>query len=158
MARSKVMYGISRIDDDHHRTHAWRVSLRRQGKLLVKNFPDKSFGGKRKALKAAKEHRDEVVAAFPPTTRQQMCSIVRRNNKSGIPGVYSYYKSYELKDGTIKKIKYWEADWPVGKNESAKASFSVKTYGERAAKRMAISAREEGVSKINGVIWSSDRL
>jgi len=27
----KEMYGISRIDDDRYRTHAWRVSLIRRG-------------------------------------------------------------------------------------------------------------------------------
>jgi hypothetical protein len=34
--QSNAMYGISRIDDEKHRTHAWRVSLRRQGKMHIK--------------------------------------------------------------------------------------------------------------------------
>ena len=43
--KTTAMYGISRIDDDSDRTHAWRVSLRRRGKALVKNFADKKYGG-----------------------------------------------------------------------------------------------------------------
>ena len=46
--KTRAMYGISRIDDYVHRTHAWRVSLCRRGKRLVKNFPDKKHGGKNK--------------------------------------------------------------------------------------------------------------
>ena len=52
--KSRVMYGISRIDDDIHRSHAWRVSLSRRGKRYVKNFADKKCDGKMKALAAAK--------------------------------------------------------------------------------------------------------
>ncbi|MEX1669378.1 AP2/ERF family transcription factor [Zhongshania guokunii] len=157
MPKSKTMYGISRIDDDIHRTHAWRVSIRRQGKLLVKNFPDKTYGGKRKALAEAKLHRDKIVAEHPPTTRKQFCSTLRRHNNSGIPGVYRYAKRYKLKNGCIKEIWYWEAHWPVGTNSSEKATFSVAVYGERKAKRMAIATREAGVSKLEGVFWASER-
>ncbi|NKI17519.1 AP2 domain-containing protein [Spongiibacter sp. KMU-166] len=157
MPKSKAMYGISRIDDDIHRTHAWRVSLRRQRKMIVKNFPDKKFGGKRKALAAAKQFRDETIAAHPPTTRKQFCSTLRRHNKSGITGVYRYAKRYKLKDGCVKEIWYWEAHWPTAKNESEKATFSVQTYGERKAKRLAIAAREAGVARLEGVFWASER-
>jgi len=44
------MYGISRIDDDVHYAHTWRVSITRRRKKFVKNFPDKRFGSSEKAL------------------------------------------------------------------------------------------------------------
>lgn len=157
MTKNKAMYGISRIDDDLYRTHAWRVSIRRQGKLLVRNFPDKKFGGKRKAQQAAKQFRDEIIAKFPPTTRKQFCATVRRNNTSGIPGVYTYGKRYKLKDGSVRETRYWEAHWPVGENGSAKASFSYNTFGEKKAKQLAIQARKDGISRIKGVFWASKR-
>lgn len=157
MPKRNAMYGISRIDDDIHRMHAWRVSLRRKGKMIVKNFPDKKFGGKRKALNEAKAYRDEVLIKYPPISRKQFCSILRRHNTSGIPGVYRYAKRYKLKDGCVKEIWYWEAHWPTGKNESEKATFSVSNFGEDKAKKLAIQARKAGVKKLEGVFWASER-
>ena len=81
--RSKALYGISRIDDDTHRSHAWRFKLTRRGEIFIKNFPDKSWGGKQKALMAAKQHRDKFLAANPPISRKEVCAIIRRNNSYG---------------------------------------------------------------------------
>lgn len=155
--RNQAMYGISRIDDDKYRTHAWRVSLRRQGNMHVKNFPDKKHGGKQKALKMAKAYRDTVIQKFPPTTRKQFCSVLRRNNKTGIAGVCTYAKSYLLKDGTVKESWYWEATWPGENGESVSVNFSVNTYGETVARHMAIRARERGLKGLSGVFWASER-
>ena len=156
-SRRVAMYGISRIDDDRHRTHAWRVSLRRQGKMHVRNFPDRKYGGKTKALRLAKAYRDEVVAQNPPTTRRQHCSVLRRNNKTGVSGVCAYSKPYYLKDGTVKELRYWEANWPGEQGENITARFSVATYGETVARHMAIRAREKGLAKVEGCFWASER-
>ncbi|MEH6551731.1 MAG: AP2 domain-containing protein [Pseudomonadales bacterium] len=155
--RSKVMYGISRIDDDKYNTHAWRVSLTRQGTRYVKNFPDKKHAGKGKALKLAKQFRDKLLLKYPPMTRKKFCSIVRGNNKTGISGVYTYAKSYVLRDGEVKKTDYWEANWPDENSKSVSVSFSVKTYGEDRAKELAIRAREKGLRSVTGVFWASAR-
>lgn len=151
------MYGISRIDDDKHRTHAWRVSLRRQGTMHVRNFPDKKYGGKRKALKLAKEYRDVIVKKFAPTSRKQFCTVLRKNNNTGIPGVCTYVKPYMLKDGTVREIRYWEANWPDENHQNVCASFSVNTYGETVARHLAIQARENGIKNLKGVFWASER-
>jgi len=157
MSRSKAMYGISRIDDPVYRTYAWRVSLRRQNRMIVKNFTDKRHGSKSHALAAAKAYRDEIVAKYPPTTRKQFCSTLRRHNNSGIPGVYRYAKPYTLADGKERKLWYWETTWPTQEGGSAKATFSVKQFGEERAKQMAIAAREAGIRKLKGVYWASER-
>lgn len=151
------MYGLSRVDDDRHRTHAWRVSLRRQGKTLVKNFPDKTYGGKRKALNQAKQYRDTLLRRYPPTTRKAICQIIRRNNTSGVTGVCVYEKPYALADGTVKTLRYWEADWPLSEGGYTKAIFSVKNYGEKTARALAIRARKRGLSQLDGVVWPSKR-
>jgi hypothetical protein len=151
------MYGISRIDDDLYRTHAWRVSLCRKSKRLVKNFADKKWGGKGKALAAAKEYRDELLRKNPPITRTEFCSILRSNNKSGITGVYKYAKPFTLKNGTVKKNWYWEATWPVGNSEQAHIAFPVNEYGEARAKELAIEARMTAMRRIKGVFWASGR-
>lgn len=151
------MYGISRVVSAKYRTRAWRVSLTRQGKKLVKNFPDKKYGDKHRALTLARLHRDELLRRYPPTTRKQMCSILRQNNRSGIPGVYSYAKKYTLRSGAIRECRYWEATWQGENYESISACFSVKTYGEDMARQLAIRARKKGVSAISGVLWVSAR-
>lgn len=149
-------YGISRIDDEKHRTFAWRVSLRRHGRQLVRNFPDKKYGGKMRALHRAKEYRDELVRKYPPITRKEMCKIRRSNNTSGITGVCTYSKSYERRDGSIKENWYWEATWPNERGESVKKIFSVNSYGPELARQMAINARRRGIEDIKGVFWRSE--
>ena len=155
--KSKAMYGISRIDDDVYRTHAWRVSLRRRGKCLVKNFADKKCGGKGRALKHAKQYRDALLLEYPPLSRQEFCSILRSNNKSGITGVYTYAKSFTLNDGRVKESWYWEATWPSEEGKQTHVAFSVNEYGEEMARQQAIRARKKGMRGLEGYFWASGR-
>lgn len=151
------MYGISRFDNDSNRTHGWRVSLRRHGKMLVKNFPDKRNGGKRKALKSAQLHRDELLKKYPPITRKEVCVIKRSNNKTGITGVCTYGKRYRLSDGSEKESRYWEANWPDPEGNPVSVNFSVNKYGEEVARSMAIRARRRAMDEIEGLFWASER-
>ncbi|MEM6936788.1 MAG: AP2 domain-containing protein [Pseudomonadota bacterium] len=153
----EVMYGISRIDSAKERAHAWRVSLRRNGKRLVKNFTDRHYGGKKKALLAAQHYRDDLLRQHPPMSRKTFAKILRSNNLTGVSGVYRYAKRYRLKDGTQKESWYWEANWPTSPGVSAKATFSVNRYGEDIARLMALQAREKGLAAVEGVFWASAR-
>lgn len=150
-------YGISRIDDDVHHSHAWRVSLRRHGRRHVKNFPDKKYSSREQALEAASLFRDQFLLTHPPISRREVCSVKRSNNTSGITGVCTYAKRYQRRDNTIKENWYWEASWPNERGESVKAIFSVNTYGESIARQMAIRARQEGLESLQGAFWSSER-
>ena len=152
------MYGITRVDDDKYRKHSWRVSLSRHGKTLVKNFSDKKCGGKDSALLKAMLHRDGLVKKNPPLSRKEYCDLKRRNNKTGITGVYTYAKSYPLSDGTIRENWYWEANWPITEGESASQSFSVKRYGNELAKQMAIRARNKGLEHVRGTYWAAKKV
>jgi hypothetical protein len=147
------MYGISRIDDEEFRTHAWRVSLRRRHTMHVKNFPDKKCGGKRKALLLAQAYRDELIRKNPPLSRKEFSSIRRRNNQSGVVGVCRYSKSYTLKDGTLRHSWYWEAIWPTAPGRSEIVRFSVNQFGETGAFQRACKARDRGFKQIQGIYW-----
>lgn len=154
---SKLMYGISRIDDERQNAHSWRVSLIRLGKRHVKNFTDRKYGDRDTALQKATEFRDQILVNHPPISRKQFCDAQRRNNKTGITGVYTYSKSYRLKDGSFKETWYWEANWPNAVGESVSKSFSTKRYGEELAKQMAIRARKNGLETVKGTFWAAER-
>ena len=154
---AREMYGISRIDDEQHNVHAWRVSLSRRGKRFVKNFPDKKYNSRGLALCRAIAFRDQLVEQHPPLTRREFCNTKRRNNKSGMTGVYTYSKSYRLKDGSVREIWYWEANWPDSEGNSVSKAFSVKRYGEETAKRLALGSRLKGLEQVSGCFWASKR-
>jgi hypothetical protein len=151
------MYGISRVDDPAHRTHAWRVSLRRKGKALVKNFPDKKWGGKRKALQLAKQYRDELLVKYPPISRIEFASTRRRNNTSGVTGVCLVTCKYRLANGAERRAMYWEAIWPTVPGGHINKRFSVATYGKEKAFELAHMARRKGLRKVEGVFWAAER-
>jgi hypothetical protein len=153
----KQLYGISRIDCERQNAHSWRVSLRRYGKRHVKNFTDKKYQGRELALAKAMAFRDRIIIEHPPISRKDFCSIKRRNNKTGITGVYKYRKTYELKDGTIKESWYWEANWPDAEGESVSKSFAINRFGENPAKNMAIEARDIGMKNVVGTFWAAER-
>lgn len=150
-------YGISRFDDATRYIHGWRVSLRRRGKMLVENFPDKKYGGRHRALRLAQQYRDELLGKFPPISRKEVCQVLRSNNNSGISGVCTYAKRYKLRDGTIKETRYWEASWPAEEGKNVSINFSVRKYGEELARSMAIRARQRGIEGVEGPFWVSER-
>lgn len=154
---SVALYGISRIDDPVHRTHAWRVSLRRHGKALVRNFPDRKFAGKRKALEAAKRYRDQLLQAYPPLSRVEFAKGPRKNNTSGVTGVCRVTSRYWLKDGREKHIFYWEAIWPTTPGHHVNQRFSVTQHGDAKAFELACSARRKGLRQVRGVFWAAER-
>jgi len=148
-----MMYGISRIDDEEFRTHAWRVSLRRRHIMHVRNFADKKCGGKRNALRLARAYRDELMRTIVPLSRKEFSGIRRRNNQTGVVGVCRYSKSYRLKDGTLRHCWYWEAIWPTTPGKSEIVRFAVNKFGEAGAFNRACSARARGLKRVEGVYW-----
>jgi len=105
----------------------------------------------------ATEFRDQLLIKHPPISRKEFCNARRSNNKTGITGVYTYSKPYKLKDGSIRETWYWEANWPDAVGVSISKSFSVKRYGEKLAKQMAINARNNGLRNVKGTFWAAER-
>ena len=93
----KEFYGISRVDCEKHGAHAWKFSLRRHGKRHSRNFADKKYGDKARALVKAKEFRDQFLFEHPPISRKEFCNVKRRHNKTGITGVCKFSKAINLK-------------------------------------------------------------
>ena len=152
--KPKSLYGIYRIDNEKYHAHSWRVSLRRYGNRYIRNFPDLKYGGKRQALSAAKLYRDSLIEKHPAMTRRDYANVLRVNNRSGVPGVYRYRKTFRLHNGVEKESWYWEASWPVDSKGRSKATFSVNQYGEEKARELAIEAREKAMRRVEGDFWA----
>jgi hypothetical protein len=66
MRARNPLKGISRIDQPENRTHGFFVRLVRQGKSHSAFFADQSHGGRQKALAAARQHYEKLLAKFGP--------------------------------------------------------------------------------------------
>jgi len=108
------------------------------------------FGGKPRSFAAAKEYRDEIIAAHPPLSMQEYSNIVKKNNRSGVVGVCRYCAS-ETRDLPEEKQRwFWVASWPLPDGRRKRVKFSVKKYGEDGAFQMAMDARSSALGKLVG--------
>ena len=126
---------ISRIDQPQKHNHGYYVRVTRNGKTKAKFFPDKSNGGKRAALRSAKECQGQLLQWAE--TQEKIRKKPGARNTSGIVGVNRAI--------TGSGEEYWQATWVDGSGKRRNAKFSVKKYGEDKAKRMARKARREGL-------------
>ena len=148
-AARRPMYGITRVDHERSRTHAWRVTIQRQGKVHVGHFSDGVFGSKPKALAAAKKYRDGLLSKFPPLTRKAYCSILRRNNPSGLAGVSYHAEVIETERGPVER-RFWIARLPLEPWRTKLVKFSIAKYGAEEAFRRAVKARMDALEGLSG--------
>lgn len=124
--------GISRIEQPEKNNFGYYVRLTRRGIQHAKFFADKKWGGKRKALQAAKEHFEALAAQMPLESSVGRKSIRNTSGCVGVSRTSSTRKGHEY--------FYWQASWGSGENRKS-VKFSIKKYGEKRARRMAIRAR-----------------
>jgi hypothetical protein len=118
---------------------AW-VRIKYDGKSFQQSFPFKKFGGKGKAIVAAKKKREiegkKIYGSNWPYAKFSPRKVSPLNS-SGEIGV-----SYSEKDHS------WVATWQEGngvKRKQKNAYFSINKYGEEKAKSLAIKARRSAV-------------
>jgi hypothetical protein len=121
------------------------VQLTRKGLQYNKHFSDGVYGGKQKALNAAKEYRKSIISKHSHYTKKDVCSKVRRNNQSGIPGVGKY--SYNGRNG--KLYWFWLAYWTDENGSRRQRKFMINTYGEDEAFDHAVKLRQKMLSKMS---------
>lgn len=113
----------------------------RRGKGVYKHFADSNFGGKTKALIAAKAWRDQVVKSVSDVDyvlwRRQKRS---RPSSSGIVGVGRYEVQYEASRHPV-----WEASWQDADGRRHSRRFFISVHGEKGAKAQAVAARREAM-------------
>jgi hypothetical protein len=149
MRRLRNFPNFYRVDDERSRTHSCLVSVQRNKKIYHKHFSDVVYGGKRKALQAAKAWRDGIKERHRPLTKREFASIRRRNNRSGVPGVCRY-ANVDWRNGQKHYRWHWVASWATQPGKSKQVKFAVAKYGEKRAFELACAARRRAVRRLEG--------
>lgn len=144
--------GISRIDQESRNTYGWYVRVMFNGKQVSKFFSDKVHGGRKAALDAAVQYRDEAEKQLgrPRTDRQVIARQTR--NTSGIVGVQRRTKTVRTKSGERVVNKYYVVTWNPEPGRVETIFVPVEKYGERGALLKACSIRREKEKQIYGSV------
>ena len=132
---------ISRIDQEERHNHGYYVRVTRNHKTQSKFFADKSNGGKRSALRAAKLYEAELFERAEANGKKRKQTLSSRNT-SGVLGV-----TRGVWEESGRPAAYWQAAWVGSKGERMNRKFSVNKHGEEKARRLAIKARRTGVKE-----------
>ncbi len=144
MVEPRANYGITRIDQPEKKNHGFYVRITHRGNTHQKYFPDKSSGGKTKALKLARAYRDELLAKMPKYKQEMAARKKRKALKSGVVGVTHVVS----KVGDDKEYQYWQAAWADENGKRRTAKFSISRYGKDKALDMAIKARNKALRAV----------
>ena len=143
MNRPSRTPGISRIDQPEKHNHGFFVRVQRRGKIHFAFFTDFKYGGRAQALAAAQRHHRKLLRKLGPTkskSRQWWAELPRRKGSSGIVGVQ------RLVDWGSWPIRtYWKANWSPEPYVVRRKQFSVRKFGAKKAKQLAIRARRAGL-------------
>ncbi len=144
------MMHISRKDDIGSQTHAYIVRFHKNDPVRShRTFSDSVWGGKRKALKAAKAWRDVLCKELGRTTVTRNVYNPREkmnvNNRTGVSGV-----GFHRDVNDSGEYVYFYAQWRVGPSHRRKAErlcYSIEKYGYDKAFRKAVRKRCEMIGK-----------
>jgi len=143
MNRPSATPGVCRIDQPAKHNHGFFVRLARRGKIHSAFFTDKKHGGREPALAAAQAHYAKLRQKYGPSpklSRRWWAEIRRRKGSSHVVGVQQ-----AVNRRGKKPTVYWKATWSPEPHVVRRKWFSVKKYGARQAKKLAIKARRAGV-------------
>jgi AP2 domain len=140
-SKNRRSRGIARIDQREKHNHGFFVRLQRKGIVHSAFFADKSYGGRRRAFRAAQKHFRGLEKKYQPMTRKRWAQLLRRRGRSGIIGVRRTIIRRRGKQGRV----CWQANWSPRPHVVRRKSFSVRKFGERKARALAILTRRIGV-------------
>jgi hypothetical protein len=140
--------GITRIDYEGLSTRGWMVRLTRQGKRQQHFFNDRQYGGKTKALHAAKACYSKLVKAAPEI--QTAKGRRTHRNTTGKVGVH-LVKNVDRRWKNAESYAFC-ASWIDSKGKRRKVSFAWNRYGKKHAWNLACLAREREINDRDRVI------
>ena len=112
------------------------MRLNRRGKRVYSIFNYSQYGSKAACRKAAGQYARKLDQQFPRLSRQEL-AMIRGKKNSGVRRVVNRSGGREY--------AFWEASWSPKPNQVKRVKFSVKKYGNEKAKKLAVSARNQGV-------------
>jgi hypothetical protein len=135
---AKPIKGITRIEYEGVATKGWMVRMTRGGERQQEFFNDRAYGGKAKALAAAKSCYAQWVDSAPPI--QSTKNVKSARNTSGKVGVHMICNL----DSRWKNAESYAycAMWTDEKGKRKKVSFAWNTYGKRKSWELACLARD----------------
>lgn len=137
--------GISRIDSNS--THGWFVRGYKNKTTYSKLFSDKKYGGKGKALIAAREFREELVGELKkirPMKRPRRIVSSDSRNKTGVLGVCRLEKVGP--SGNV--YSSYSVTWRPKPGIQKCTSFSIRKYGEKQAFKLAVNLRKSKMEEV----------
>jgi len=140
MSRPSRTPGICRIDQPEKHNHGFFVRVQRRGKIHSAFFTDFKHGGRRRALAAAQRHHRKLLKQLKSMTRRRWAELRRRKGASGIVGVQRL-----VNWGSWPVRTYWTATWSPKPHVVRRKQFSVRKFGAKKAKQLAIRARRAGL-------------
>lgn len=152
MPTKTVAKGITRFDLDNRRGYMVRIA--RSGNRVHQYFSDSKFGGKRKALAAAKTAYEELLEELGPAENSTRDKLTSRNT-TGVVGVHVAYSQ----DNRYPGCEYYAycASWVTENGKREKASFAWNKYGQDRALELAVLARREQITDRDQVVAIYDR-
>lgn len=146
MTTLTVSPGITRFDFEKRK--GYMVRIKRGKKRHNIWIPDKKFGGKRKALLAAKQKHAELLKELGPAQPSTKNRLTSRNT-SGHVGVH-LDRGYDARWDTYNET--YIASWLDEDGSRPKICFSTKKYGKRKAFQLACIAREHEIKDRDAIM------
>ena len=125
---------------EHNGWRGWVVQFKRAGIPYVRYIADGKHG-RDASHERAVQYRDWLERRLPPWNKLHRRSAT---NTSGIIGVTRIID----RPRAGKRIARWIGFWYLADGDDTKRSFSVRKYGDRQAKALAIEARRRGVEEL----------
>lgn len=146
MASKNPNRNIIRLDRETH-GGGYLLRMTRKGELCSQYFVDDAYGGKTKALAAARKERDQWEESWKGFSSRELARKQRVNNTSGAVGV-RLVKEKDPRWPSQPEYEYWVAQWSPKKGVRKSKRFSVKKYGSKKAFDLAVKARKKGVAEM----------
>ncbi len=152
MPTKTVAKGITRFDLENRRGYMVRIA--RSGNRVHQYFSDSKYGGKRKALAAAKAAYADLLEEMGPAENSTRDKLTSRNT-TGVVGVHVAYSQ----DNRYPGCEYYAhcASWVTEDGRREKASFAWNKYGQEEALELAILARQHQLTDRDQVVAMYER-
>lgn len=133
---------IGPLTNIHREPEGWSVIVVRKRERYSDYFGDAVYGGRARALVAARRYRDRLLRRIDPDTRVRRRMPRGVTSETGVVGV-----SLELYGVEDRWYERYVATWQDADGRNRKRRFSVLTRGKAGALALAKAARETGVAQ-----------